>query len=81
MDKIFRVGILVLTAFFLYIFYNNSQNKRFEYQLSHDTFTVFDNRTGIIRTLSFGDSKNDKPKTVLFDLMNARVEVKEIIKK
>ena len=81
MEKIFKLGILILSAVFLFIFYSNSQTKRYEYQKEDETFTIFDNKTGIIHTVSFDSKKEKPPKTLLIDLVKSSVEFKEMVKK
>jgi hypothetical protein len=80
MEKIFKVGILVLFAVFLFIFYSNSQNKRFEYHERSNAISnaivVFDNRTGIF----YGMASTDKgePRSGVFNLISSTREIREI---
>ena len=73
MEKIFKLGILVLSAVFLFIFYNNSQNKRYEYHATGESLAVFDKRTGVCYMQSA--SLN-----AVIDLIGATVETKAVKK-
>lgn len=46
MDRLFKVGLLILGLAFLLLYYNNSQNQRYVQAGGPDDIVVLDTRTG-----------------------------------
>jgi hypothetical protein len=69
-DKIFKIGLLVIGVALLIILYQSSQNNRFYFGKDQDV--IFDTRTGKV----YGFNKADPPRWGVFDPRSG--EIKEI---
>ena len=76
MDKIFKIGLLILGTSFLLLYYFTSQNNRYVLRTEGNSITVFDTRKGII----YVTGPEAKGKTVIINLIEARTEVKDEVK-
>lgn len=74
MDKIFKIGLLILGTSFLLLYYFNSQNNRYTLKDTETTLTVFDTRKGIIYIT---DSDNN---WLIINPIKARTEFKDVVK-
>ena len=52
MDKIFKIGLLILGVAFLLLYFFGSQNNRYILKEGKTSITVFDTRKGIIYATS-----------------------------
>ncbi len=79
MDKIFKVGLIILALIFLLLYYQNSQVGRFQYIKPDDDNTIFaivDTKTGV--TYLLGSSDDEKqPKWMVVDPVKGTVTEKE----
>ena len=72
-DKIFKIGILIVAIAFVYVYYLSPQNGRYQYfmQNEENDITVFDTRTGIFHIVG-------KDKVLHCDLRNNKITHGEI---
>ncbi len=56
-DKIFKIGILILVAIFLFVYYLNGQNGRYKVIDKEQSISVFDRQKGIAYIVTTRDGR------------------------
>ena len=56
-DTIYRVGLLLLGIMFLFIFYQHTQNGRYQLKFEQESMAIFDTNSGRIYLPPSKDSK------------------------